>query len=58
MSNSDTGINAILRDIGRTPNVFYRDTALLFKTLDGVVECRENLEREINRQKEQRNDNE
>ncbi len=33
MSNSDTGINAVIRDIGRTPEIFKRDTAALFKML-------------------------
>ena len=36
MSNSDTGINKVLRDIGRTPEIFRRDTPMLLKVLENL----------------------
>lgn len=50
MSNSDsgntiTGLNKVLRDIGRTPEIFRRDTPLLLKLLRDLESTSTKLEK-------------
>jgi len=50
MSNSDTGINKVLSDIGRTPGMFRRDTSMLFMALDCLEHTKESLARAVDSQ--------
>lgn len=44
MSNLDTGLNKVMRDIGRTPEIFRRNTPLLLKLLRDLESANKKLE--------------